>query len=457
MELAYENVNLLVYAIVDLIKYDSDIVLGRYAKLKMYNRGINMENLREKAKELRNSQNYKEAIVIYKKIINNSSLDKLDKWIGWEYADSLKRNNQLDEAIAVAKEIYIKYNDFEYIKYLLSWSLYEKYFKNLDVNQISKLDIKQLCRIGSFILKITKQEKKLPYENTVCKISKVLENIDFNNELEKYNTIYKWIDKLDVDKLSKNSVVIKINQEREIEKASLFEEMLYLKIKCLFKLESYEMAKNISMSFLEQDIKFHNDRDKWIKRIIANCEWNLNNKECAIKALHELDQVFNHWVINYEISIKEYNLDNLDEALYYASKGILGNEPMEKKKSLLKLQSKILNDIGKDEERKYVEEYCSSLESNVDDKKVLKNKIIEISKSSMEISSGRRSGIVSKILSNNKAGFIQSGRESFYFKKKNVFSKNIIEKNNVSFKVIKSFDMKKNKETLEAIDIIIKL
>lgn len=428
-----------------------------YAKLKMYNRGINMEDLREKAKELRSSQNHKEAIIIYKEIIKNSNLDKLDKWIGWEYADSLKRNNQLDEAITVAKEIYKKHNDFEYIKYLLSWSLYEKYFKNLEINQISKLHIKQLCRIGSFILKITEQEKKLPYENTVCKISKALENIDFNNEVEKYSSIHKWIDKLDINKLSKNSIVIKTDAERNIEKASVFEEMFYLKIKCLFKSENYEMAKNISMNFLEQDIKFHNDRDKWVRRIVANCEWNLNNKEYAIKVLRELDQVFNHWVIKYELSVKEYNLGNLDEALYYASKGMLGSDPMEKKKSLLKLQSKILSDIGKGEESKYIEEYYSSLKSNDSDKKELKNKILDISKLFIEVSPGRKSGIVSKILPNNKAGFIQSGSESYYFKKKNVFSKNIVERNNVNFKVIKSFDMKKKKETLEAIDIILKL
>ncbi|NFO92657.1 tetratricopeptide repeat protein [Clostridium botulinum] len=409
-------------------------------------------NLRENARKLKNNKNYKDAITIYKELINN---DKLDKWLGWEYADCLKKNNQIDEAIVVAKRIYKENNDFKYIKDLLSWLVYEKYFKNLDLSKDNKKDIEQLCRIGSFILNITIQEKTVPYEITVCKIVKLLENISFENEIKKYQTILKWIEKLDINKLIKTPIAIKTNNLKNNEKASVFEEIYYLKIKCLFKIKNYNIAEDLSKKFLKENIKFHNDRDKWTKRLIADCEWNLNNKKESIKLLYELEKIFNHWVIKYEIADKEYKLGNLNSSLYYVSKGILGNEPIEKKKSLLKLQYKVLSSIGKNEESNYIQAYYLSLgteENNID----IKKKILDICKSSIEVFPERKYGVISKILSNNKAGFIQSGKESFYFKKKNVLSKNIEENNHVNFKLINSFDVKKNKETLEAVDIIVK-
>ncbi|NFI96012.1 tetratricopeptide repeat protein [Clostridium botulinum] len=409
-------------------------------------------NLRENARKLKNNKNYKDAITIYKELINN---DKLDKWLGWEYADCLKKNNQIDEAIVVAKRIYKENNDFKYIKDLLSWLVYEKYFKNLDLSKDNKKDIEQLCRIGSFILNITIQEKTVPYEITVCKIVKLLENISFENEIKKYQTILKWIEKLDINKLIKTPIAIKTNNLKNNEKASVFEEIYYLKIKCLFKIKNYNIAEDLSKKFLKENIKFHNDRDKWTKRLIADCEWNLNNKKECIKLLYELEKIFNHWVIKYEIADKEYKLGNVNSSLYYVSKGILGNEPIEKKKSLLKLQYKVLSSIGKNEESNYIQAYYLSLgteENNID----IKKKILDICKSSIEVFPERKYGVISKILSNNKAGFIQSGKESFYFKKKNVLSKNIEENNHVNFKLINSFDVKKNKETLEAVDIIVK-
>lgn len=410
-----------------------------------------MDQLREEARKFRDAKEYNKAINIYEKVIENKNLDK---WLGWEYADCLKKNNQIDKAICVAKQIYKNNTDFKYIKDLLAWTLYEKFFRSLDDKDISNDEIKRLCKIGSFILDITKHDKNLPYENTVYRIIKLLDRNSFSNEQDYYKSVYKWADKLDVNKLSKEPTRIKLRNNKNVEKASIFEEIIYLKVKCLFYMGKYKETEELGLFFISELEKFHNDRDKWAKRFIANCKWNLNDKNNSLILLKDIDRCFRNWIIKYELAQKEYELGNLEDALYHSIVGILGKEPLDKKKSLVKLQVKILYTLKKYDKSKFFNEFSRSIDNKSLDKKEI-NKMREECFAILENICERKKGVVVKILFNNKAGFINADGESLYFKKDNSFSENLRENDIVSFKVINSFDAKKNRESVEATDIIL--
>ena len=179
-----------------------------------------MNELRNKAKRLRDAKKYDEALKVYKILVDDIQFDNMDKWLGWEYADTLKKCNRLDESILICKNIYQHNKDFNYIKFLYSWCLYEKYFKNLDINnKVNINDAIHICKIGNFIINIIDQNSNTPYEKTIYKIIKLLENINFSNKDEK---ILKWIEKLDLDKISRDVYVFECNGKR-LEKASMYE------------------------------------------------------------------------------------------------------------------------------------------------------------------------------------------------------------------------------------------
>ncbi|WP_291560734.1 MULTISPECIES: hypothetical protein [unclassified Clostridium] len=426
-----------------------------------------MEQLRIKAQELRKKHEYKEAEKIYCKIYNENSFDK---WLGWEYADTLKNLNKVDEAISVAKNVYVNNRSFKYIKDLLSWCVYEKYFKNLDANDTKELS--ELIPIADFLLKITVQDEKLPYEKTVFKIIKLIQKSDINN---KYELMIEWLDKLDYKILSKNTYQIKMKNERTIEIASPLEDWFYIKIKCQYNLENYtECIENCDYILCEIE-KFHNNQDKWIRRIKANCLWELNKKHESVMELSKLNNEFNHWIIMYELSKMYIEMENFNDGIIIASRLMLLKEPIERKVGAIKLLADLFYKLNKKKEAYVYYMACFEHIYNYDEKNLIKSRIKELNDTynikvinniqcleeiaikEIKNDKSRKEGVVSNIIGNRKAGFIKDNISSYYFQMKNVLgtNKNIKMNDIVTFNVIDSFDRKKGKKSEEAIDLIL--
>ncbi|MBU3102244.1 MULTISPECIES: tetratricopeptide repeat protein [Clostridium] len=155
------------------------------------------------AKKLRKEGNLKEAVVIYKKLWGSCNKGNVDVWLGWEYADTLKKLNMLDNAISVCKQIYLSKKGFKYNNDLLSWCLYQKFFKNLDTKE-KELNLGQIESIARFIINNTQQDIKLPYEKTVWKIIKLFKEL-FKEPFDA-RKIGLWLDKLNVDLLKSNGI-----------------------------------------------------------------------------------------------------------------------------------------------------------------------------------------------------------------------------------------------------------
>lgn len=413
-----------------------------------------MDNLREKAKAYRKTGEYHKAAEIYKNIIRDYEIENLDKWLGWEYADTLRRIGNIDESIDVCKNIYCFNKNFQYIKNLLAWLLYEKHLKCIKVNDNNlKLDeIKEICKVGKFILNITVQEPSSPYEITIYKVVKILDkaNIKLKDEI-----IIKWLEKIELESVSKEVKKIKSQDEKEIELASSYEELYYIKIKALYNLKKYEECIINIECLLNRNIKFHNNRDNWIKRLEYKCKWELGEKELACKQMFLLSVNFNNWIIKYELSKMYIEKKENNKAFYYLALGILGKEPLDKKKQLLTLLANLLQIEGITDELSMIKECIRSINEN----EFLKSKTLKLELDKMcarlvNLNKERREGIIIKTFNDGKSGFIESENNKYYFKRKNLYRGIVRLGENVTFNIIRSFDKKKNIDTLEAIEIL---
>lgn len=428
-----------------------------------------MEYSREKARKFSKDKNFLEARQIYSKLwSDNIQKSCIDKWLGWEYAKVLKNIGELDKSISICKAIYEADNEFKYNNDLLSWCLYEKYFKNLTYENINK-NPSYFFRLAEFIIKITKQEDILPYENTIWKVVKLYKK-PFKAEI-----VYKWLSKLDVDKLNNMSNIIKAN-DKDIELASPKEEWFYLMCKSLKELCRYdECIEMCDLAFLSIS-KFHNDRDVWMYVMKAESLLAIGLKEQAADLLNQLLIKKEHWVLYKTIFKVQVALGNDDEGLISAYSAALSRDPLKGKVNLLYDIGKILE---KKKEFKYAlmhynlckiikmenswnvqNELNNSIEKLSDIVNIESNNLLDELKDYWKKnkikSSKRLAGIIFKILPPGKAGFIKTDDESYYFKKGSLLSTkvNLQEGTKVTFTLKDSFDSKKGKMTKEAVDIL---
>ena len=68
-----------------------------------------MNELRLKAKSLKDEKKYVDAIEIYEQIYS----DSCDKWIAWEYSYCLKQVGRIDGAIDICRTVYNSQNSLD--------------------------------------------------------------------------------------------------------------------------------------------------------------------------------------------------------------------------------------------------------------------------------------------------------------------------------------------------------
>lgn len=429
-----------------------------------------MEYSKENAKILFRNKNFIDAAIVYSKIWkSNINSNKVDVWLAWEYAKTLKKLERLDEAIEVCKIVYKKDKIFKYNRDLLSWCLYEKYLKNIkNKDKVSNMD--QIIKIAIFITRITEQDASLPYEKTTWKIINLYKDPFNATEVD------KWLCKLNVDLLEDIHYVATVNN-KNIELASSKEKWYYLKCKSLEKLKKYEECIEMCDIALINIKKFHNNRDVWINKEKAECLLKLGFKEKAMSLLLEILKRNDHWSIHEKLFQIQVELENTEDALSHAYTAALSKDPPRGKINLYFEIGKLLemknefkyslmhyylvdkireeegwkknNDLISDIERL---EKCAEVNSNNLYAELREYWLCEKLKLT-----NRNDGTILKLIPNGKSGFIKAQECTYYFKITSFLSKptRIIEGSEVTFRLIDSFDHKKGIETKEAVDILL--
>lgn len=432
-----------------------------------------MENNRAYAKKLRTENMYAEALPLYKLLWEGCSGDNVDCWLGWEYADTLKRNGKIDDAISVCKKVYQFDKEFKYNTHLLAWCLYERYIKNIDADNPPK-DLKKIIQIADFITTTSRQEKGTPYEITVWAILKLLKNNNMFNAIK----VDYWLVKLEVSLLSDIPYSYTDNTGKQRELASKKEEWYTTKCKVLLEMKKYKDCVDLCEEALQSIKKFHYDNNIWLCVKKAYCIGMLGDIKQSIDLLISLLTEKDHWSIH-EMIFNFYVLDNnCPEGLKHAYTAALTKDPPKMKVKLFYNVGKILESLKNKNYALKHYKFCKKIrEENKWNVPVELDAAIENISADVQQSDDnnlykdlrnfwineklrltpRAEGTVVNILPTGNAGFIKSGNASYYFRVQSVIGdKHKLKRDiKVSFTLIDSFDRRKNIPTKEAVDLLL--
>ncbi|WP_302773526.1 tetratricopeptide repeat protein [Clostridium paraputrificum] len=427
-----------------------------------------MEDLRKKAKEYKRQEEYGKALELYKIILNENNLKDIDNWLGWEYADLLKKNGDLDNAIKVCKSIYTRDKNFKYVKDLLAWCLYEKYFKNN-----KEVDSVKLESVAIFIINIVERDNdSTPYNKVVGRMINKFKKPFITDK------IIVWLERADLKYLSKTPLKIKIKINKEIELASPLEQWYYLYCKALYNKGQYSKCLIYIESAFNEIDEYHNDYDIWLMRFKYLCLKNIGEIKEAIDMVGNAINKREKWIHYYDLAemyvlLKEYN-----KATFYLSKALLFKDQDKVKINAYELMAKVLLELKRYKEAKMhllygreirrVENWKVSnmenelllLESNYSgdlEIKTLKNDLIKIwKKEVLKDNSNRKMGTIISIGKNNKYGFIRGDNQNYYFNISSIIGSNSINIGmTVSYRLKRGFNKKKNEESIEATEIFV--
>lgn len=433
-----------------------------------------MNEPRVRAKEFRKSGNYIQAVNQYRQIWESKD-DHWDIWLGWEYADSLKKIGQIDEAIYICKNVYVKEKSFKYNNDLLCWCLYEKYIKNFESNSLSELQ--KFIEISNFITTNTIQDgKKTAYEATVFKVLKVLQQ---QNNV-KPNNFLKWLDKLNFNLLTEDVIEYQLSNGRTKEGASRKEMYFQIKSKALQKENRYvECIECCDLAFKEIQ-KFHFDNQIWldVRRQYSIC-MSCNDEGVSLIAANRIVELANqkkHWSIFYTAFECFKYFKDYDKAIINASIALLSNDPLDKKINLLYQVGQLMDLLNQPvkAQRYYLLVYKIRKENvwsiprplteRLDTDFLLSDYSIERLKkelrlewtSNIKSSQENFIGVVSNIvMPKRKSGFIKKDTESYFFNIASVISgySKLKEGAKVSFNLIDSVHPVRKVKVKNAVNI----
>lgn len=415
---------------------------------------------REEAKNLRKSHNFHDAIPVYKELWTSIPHEQ---WLGWEYAYCLKEVGMIDEAIKICKEVYGINKVFTYNNDLMAWCVYKKYF-----NKDSKISPVEIEKIASFLVDIIEQKKGSAFESIVFYMVNTFVKQKANSS---YENALKWLNRLDVNKISRSIPTFRDSYGVEKEYQSNIEEYYSLKSKVLLKLRQYDLCIACCEEAEKEIREFHHDNDVWIAE---RKYYAMSISKKTTEYIEQLEKLYakkNHWSILQVIGkIFELVCDYESVCMYYY-RALASKDPIKMKVSLLYDTGKVLeakedklhaykhyvlceqvrqkNDWGVNEELKKHISNCLTDEIPRDN--VTLDELQSFWINEIKNSLPRYRGMIKRIFSSGKAGLIAYDRKTIYFKIESFLSKGQVTiDSNVSFCILDSYDKKKNIYTKEA-------
>lgn len=281
------------------------------------------EIIQQLAEDLRKQQKYTEATQQYEILWNQNRLE-CSEWDGWGYAFCLRKIGQTTKALEICREVYKLKPDFEYIRSLYGWCVYDLEIKKSD--EEIKNNENNFFKAAKAVIDLTSPGQFSPYIRTIFKVVDYLKN---NRQNYPARAILDWLEKLSPEMLSTECGTGKDKEGKSIEYASDFEKWYSEKCKALFEANQYEECLRIGQEALSKIKKFHTDNDVWFRYRIALVKGNLGDKEEAIQSLKNLLLRKRDWFLLMEISKMYFDLSELDSALKFASEAALAPGPKE--------------------------------------------------------------------------------------------------------------------------------
>lgn len=426
-------------------------------------------NLKKTANELRKDQDYVASLEIYKNLWTKHR-SFCGVWEVWGYAYCLRKTGDVEKSLDICRHLYGLDSTFDLGKNLYAWCIYDLEIKKKQ-DEIEN-DEARFLKAANAINDLVKQDGYSPYTRTILKV------VSYLNSKTKpdYNIIIKWLHKLKPGDLSKEAIKYSDDKGYEKELMPDLEKWYFFITKSLFMTGQYEQCIELSKEALNHLSRFSMNNDIWIKRRIALSLDKIGDVDSAIRILSEVIKEKQDWFIYYELSDLYYRQNQANNALKYAIESALGHGKIENKWKLYLHLGNILKakgddlfsdlhfklvDIIKNEQgwNSIPEMENSKINSDVkanNNKGLTMKKLRAFWEKQKFAELDKDEGKISNILSHGKSGFIKSNKGiDLFFRKKN-FSGNkklLLKGQKVSFYIVESFDNKKNKKSIEAINI----
>lgn len=415
--------------------------------------------IRKLAKEQREQENWQNATNLYEKIYE----PQCDRWLAWEYSDCLKKLCQLDEAIAVSKKLFQRDKHFSYNNNLLSWLLYEKYFKH-QKDKYSFDELNHLYEIAISITTFTEQDGKSAYETAIIQMLKLLKNHGNNPTLK----ILTLLEKLEAEKLSQEAGKYEQNGRKKEYQSK--KEMFYaMKSKALLDYKRFDDCISCCDEALSCLECFHHDNKIWIIARKAVSMAKIGKHDEAILELKKAVIHKSHWSLFANVAHIYLMKKNSQSALLYFSMGAITNDPPKMKVTLYMDIANLLNSAGdlenawkhlcfaktiREKEQwnipDQMQQLYQELSSQQYNETVQLHQLKEYWLDVIYQVLGKHSGVISKVNPGGKTGFISSEGKSYFFRALSFMERaNFKEGDKVAFCLVDSFDTKKQQLSSE--------
>ncbi|SOC37083.1 cold shock domain-containing protein [Ureibacillus acetophenoni] len=376
-----------------------------------------------------------------------------------------KDSNNLDFLNAgdyLAQHVLLQVKDNPFINNAYGWILYDLCFsQNLSV--AIRMDIYEK------VVTITRQGEYSPYEQFIWKLIDLLEK----EPSDQKQNILTCLNRLNPDLLDR--IPFLTNEGREL--ASKLEKWFSKQSKLRYELKMYDTCIKASNEFLKKISKFHHDNDSWTKRRIALCLVELNQLKEAKQELQNLLIHFEHSSIYADLMSIAVKQGDLQIAKAYGANAILHRS------GELKHKLKVLDTMGEIYEKEneglayshYVLLQTVRKREGWSTNKVVEEKILKYKQKNVSLLEQKAllpywkndaysifekaTGIIKNLLQNGESGFIitDDGRDVFFSMRNNrqLKRKVLIQGERVTFYMKPTFDRRKNRKSIEAINIFL--
>lgn len=430
----------------------------------------------KQAFQLRKDKKPAEAIGIYHAMWPQHAT-AFGEWDGWSYGQCLKELKRYPEALDICRQLYPRFKTAEMILQLYAWCIY---YTQLAGDK-QPADKAAFIKILNAITQLSAPGKAFsPAVKSIFKLVKFLTEGNQND----WHQVGEWLQKLDKEKLSKDTYSIDVPGKKRMELASELEEWYSWQSKYLLQTRQWEKTVDICNEALAVLNKWHYSNDIWFARRKAAALTQLGHKALALETLQPLIKRKREWFMLADLAELT---DDKSKALKLYAEAALACGDMPKKIRVYFSMAILFNLIGdKDLAKAHamlvhalriengwpvpaelnkmlleLGELPKPLPNSFSMLRQLKPKwqnMMDITfEGEQKIQPVRLVGKIDCLLTNGQAGFIKGdlvfGKIYFLFRNYKGAAVEIIPGMKVSYEVVKDFDKKKNRDSEMAVRI----
>ncbi|GAB4511090.1 MAG: hypothetical protein OHK0046_08700 [Anaerolineae bacterium] len=274
-------------------------------------------DLKSRAENLRKNGQFAEAVSLYEQLWH-SNVGEPDKWIGWGYAQSLRKVKRFNEALEVCRTVYRMDANFDNNNNLYGWCIYDIAIKQPEEN----FDETKFFQAAEAIIGLTRQENYSPFERTVFAVVHHFEHYKERKKPVPYQRIIEWLEHLNPELLSMESGTGSDGKSYPSPKEDWYSSFA----KALIGLERHQECIEVCTHALATLRKFHYDYDVWFRQYRSESHLALHEGE---KALDDLEYMLKRkpdaW-IRHRYATALYRVGRLSEAIQYGCQAALPHQ-----------------------------------------------------------------------------------------------------------------------------------